>query len=102
MGALHPKVTLKASFDYFSRMRKQRIKDGNPLPGLQNCDIRAIGNETRFWVEFFIRYDLPYYLLLPLSPFSSSIKKITKLLDKCRRGLRKFLGVYKHFLKSKW
>lgn len=99
---LHPEINLKGCFHEFSKLQKQRIKEGNPLPGLKNCHIRLIPSETLFWFEFFIRFDLPYYLLFPFSLCFSSLEKLTKLLDKCRRGVRKFLGLYKRFLKSKW
>jgi len=99
---LHPEITLKSCFEAFSQEQTQRIKDGNPLPGLRNCKVRLIPTETRFWFEFFILYDLPYHLLRPFSLCSSRIKGLTNLLDKCRLGVRKFLGLYARFLKSRW
>jgi len=99
---VHPEATLKGCFLQFEKEQKQREKEGNPIPGLHNIKIRLMSSETQFWFAFFILYDLPYYLLFPFSLCSSSLEKITELLDKCRKGVRKFLGLYKRFLKSKW
>lgn len=99
---LHPEITLKSCIEAFAKEQTRREKDGNPLPGLRNVKIRLIPTETQFWFEFFILYELPYYLLLPFSLCSLSMKRLCGLLDKCRRGVRKFLGLYRHFIKSKW
>lgn len=72
------------------------------IAGQQKFRIKFIPNDRWFWVEFFIRYDLPFFILWPFSHFIPSISKSVHLLSKGRRKLAKFLDVYDFFLRGAW
>jgi len=83
------------------RSKVQQRKAWN-LAGTNHFRVKFIPNERWFWIEFYIRYDLPYFVLWPLSHFLPSISKTVYLLSKGRRKLAKFLTNYDFFLKGAW
>jgi len=104
-----PDIDIKSGFDAWVNYEAS-LKE--PIEGvIRGCTIKFIQSDFQFWLEYWLRYDLPYFLLLPFSylfpaslfgGFGNEVSKSTYLLNKCRTQFRFFLGLYERFLNTWW